>query len=566
MNHHPIQELQPVSPQPLPLALASNCAAPVMVTLTYEEYIELKWQGQYWKAQHTRAVTREEELKAQLRQKEAIIRDLNQRLYGKKTEKGSAVSESHKPAVEPSSKRPKGQQAGGVGHGRTARPYLPIIHEDVLLDETACPVCRKDYTALSPETSDIMEIQVAAHIRRINRQKFLKNCTCTQGPKIITAPAPLKLLRKSVYANSIWEEILIKKFLYAQPVNRTLNDFRSLGLSISPGTIADNLKKLIPLFEPIYTALRLEQMTENRFHGDETRWEVYQQVEGKIGHRWYLWLIRSASVIYYRMDPTRSAQVPVSHFADLIAKTIILICDRYGAYKKLAKLNLAILLAFCWAHVRRDFLNVARNHTDLKDWGLDFVEEIGGLFHLNNVRIAAWDKALSIESQSELFQKHHLALGLGLEALKGRCDALLNEDKIAQQKKGKSRGTLCVEQRKVLKSLQNHWSGLIVFYEHPEVKMDNNPAEESLRNPVLGRKAYYGSGSLDSAELAAMLFSIFQTLLLWGLNPRTWLRDYLEVCRQNTGVAPEDVSAFLPWKMTLAQKDKLSKPPDTDTS
>jgi hypothetical protein len=63
-----------------------------------------------------------------------------------------------------------------------------------------------------------------------------------------------------------------------------------------------------------------------------------------------------------------------------------------------------------------------------------------------------------------------------------------------------------------------------------------------------------------------MLFSIFQTLLLWGLNPRTWLRDYLEVCRQNTGVAPEDVSAFLPWKMTLAQKDKLSKPPDTDTS
>lgn len=564
MNKPPLQELQSASSQPQSAALPP--AVPVMVTLAHEEYIELKWQGQYWKAQHTRAVIREEVLKEQLRQKEAIIRDLNQRLYGKQTEKGSAVSESHKPAVEPSLKRSRGQPLGGAGHGRTARPHLPIIHEDVLLNETACPICQKDYTILSAESSDILEIQISAHIRRINRQKCLKNCTCTQGPKIITAPAPLKLLRKSTYANSIWEEILIKKFLYAQPVNRTLNDFRSLGLSISSGTIADNLKKLTPLFEPIYTALRLKQMTENRFHGDETRWEVYQQVEGKIGHRWYLWLIRSASVIYYRMDPTRSAQVPISHFADLIEKAIILICDRYSAYKKLAKLNLAIILAFCWAHVRRDFLNLARNNTDLKDWGLDFIEEIGGLFHLNKARIAAWDKDLPIDSQNELFQKQHSALGLDLDALKGRCDALLNEDKIAQEKNGKSIGTLCAEQRKVLKSLQNHWSGLMVFYEHPEVKMDNNPAEQAIRNPVLGRKAYYGSGSLDSAELAAMLFSIFQTMLLWGLNPRTWLRDYLEVCRQNAGVAPEDISAFLPWKMTLAQKDKLSKPSNTDTS
>ena len=79
MNNHPIPELQPLLPQPLPPALGSNCAASVMVTLSYEEYIELKWQGQYWKAQHTRAVIREEELKEQLRQKEAIIRDLNHR-------------------------------------------------------------------------------------------------------------------------------------------------------------------------------------------------------------------------------------------------------------------------------------------------------------------------------------------------------------------------------------------------------------------------------------------------------------------------------------------------------
>ena len=74
--------------------------------------------------------------------------------------------------------------------------------------------------------------------------------------------------------------------------------------------------------------------------------------------------------------------------------------------------------------------------------------------------------------------------------------------------------------RKVLESLGDHWTGLTVFVEHPEVPMDNNTAERSERGPVVGRKNYYGSGAVWSGRLAAMLFSLFQTLCLWGLNPR----------------------------------------------
>ena len=47
--------------------------------------------------------------------------------------------------------------------------------------------------------------------------------------------------------------------------------------------------------------------------------------------------------------------------------------------------------------------------------------------------------------------------------------------------------------------------------------MDNNTAERMLRNPVVGRKNYYGSGSVWSAHLAARMFSVLQTILLWGL-------------------------------------------------
>lgn len=537
------------------------------ITLAYKDYVELKWESSYWKAQHARVIVRETELKEKLKHKEAIIRDLNQRLYGKKSEKGGSKADVNPNEKGDKSKRPKGQQKGTLGPGRTQRPNLPVIPEIIPLSETACGVCGLEYVLLSSyEESDIVEVEVAAHIRRIKRQKCAKNCTCTARSKIITAPLTPKLIPRSPYGNSIWAELLLMKFIHAQPVNRTLNDFNSLGLTISPGTIAGGLRKLTPLFKPIYKAFHQQQMVENKFHNDETRWEVYEQVEGKTGHRWYLWVMRSVSVVFYRMDPTRSADVPMAHFADLISKIVIVICDRYSAYKKLARLNLAIILAFCWAHVRRDFLNLARSRPDLSEWGLDWASEISKLFHLNNQRIEHWDSRVSLTWQSPLFKERHDALGIALNEMKSRALALIEDDDLAKKKNGKTLGMLATIQRKLLISLCEHWKGLTVFYDYPEVKMDNNPAEQSMRTPVLGRNNYSGSGSIWSAELAAMQFSIFQTMLLWGINPRTWIRFYLDACAQNKGNPPEDLSEFLPWKMSEERLLRLTKPPDDTTS
>jgi transposase len=117
--------------------------------------------------------------------------------------------------------------------------------------------------------------------------------------------------------------------------------------------------------------------------------------------------------------------------------------------------------------------------------------------------------------------------------------------------------------QKILNSLKNHWEGLSVFVEVPKVPMDNNSGERSIRNPVTGRKNYYGSGSVWSSELAAMMFSIFQTLALWNLNHGHWLRQYLTECAGNNGKTPADLSLFLPWNMSGDRLHKLSKPLDT---
>ena len=68
-----------------------------------------------------------------------------------------------------------------------------------------------------------------------------------------------------------------------------------------------------------------------------------------------------------------------------------LVCDRYSAYKKLAREHPLIILAFCWAHVRRDFINACRGDTTLEKWSAAWVDRIGRLYYLNGQRLAVRD-------------------------------------------------------------------------------------------------------------------------------------------------------------------------------
>lgn len=96
--------------------------------------------------------------------------------------------------------------------------------------------------------------------------------------------------------------------------------------------------------------------------------------------------------------------------------------------------------------------------------------------------------------------------------------------------------------------------------------MNNNEAERLERLPVVGHKNFHGSGALWSGRLAAVLFSLFQTMALWKINPRLWLTAYLEACAANGGQAPERIEGFMPWKMTDKQHQGFStQPPGRDS-
>jgi transposase len=509
----------------------------------------------YWKAMHARALDREAQLKAENDQLKALLRLREQQLFGRKSETTAATAPPTPDAsrVGAPPPRPRGQQRGKPGPRRRDHSHLPPVPEDHVLppDQCRCSRCGQPFTDFpGTEDSEVLEVEVRAHRRIIRRRRYRPTCGCGAHPGVVTAPPPPRLIPKSVLGVSIWVTVLLDKYLFYRPTYRLLADWDTIGLDLSLGTLTDGLNRLLPLFEPVYEAMVKRSQGQTLWHADETRWLVFASIEGKVGYRWYLWVFHSSEVVIFILAAGRSHDVPEEHLGPVEGPGILVV-DRYKAYQAVDKVKSGlIILAFCWAHVRRDFLTLARSWPDQEAWALGWVERIGGLYQLNEAR-------LNVRADAAAFATADGALRAGVTAFGARGEAELGEPGVHPAR------------RKVLESLGNHWTGLTVFVEHPEVPMDNNTAERAHRGPVVGRKNYYGSGSVWSGRLAAMMFSLFQTLCLWDLNPRLWLTAYLQACAEAGGGAAVDVERFLPWNLSPEERRALGceeEIPRSDTS
>ena len=511
------------------------------------EVSELRCEVGYWKSRHADAVGRIEGLKQELEKTKAENRKLQDRLFGRKSEKKKSKDRSNHLADPQDStekgKRKRGGKEGGPGHGRRDYSHLPEEEEfvEVPPDERICPRCGKPFAEMSDtEDSEQIEIEIRIYRRKMRRKRHRSTCQCYGCTRTVTASCPAKLIRKSRLGTSLWAHILLDKFASYRPTARLLEELKQHGLDLAPGTVADGLRRLEPMFVPVYEALLARNRTSSLCQADETRWLVFVDQEGKIGHRWWLWVFLGKDTVVYRLDPTRSHDVPERHFAADAA--CVLMVDRYAAYKVMPQVKAGtIKLAFCWSHVRRDFIEVGKGWPGLKDWALGWLHRIRQLYQLNRQRL----KHLTDSAE---FRRYDDGLRKAVESMQSQAVEELADEKLR---------TPC---RKVLESLQVHWAGLTLFVNDPRIPMDNNASERKIRGPALGRKNYYGSGALWSGRLSAMMFSLFATLSHWRINPRRWLLWYLKTCAASDAKAPSDVGPFLPWNLTPDQLALLQTP------
>ena len=509
------------------------------------ENLELRQQAGYWKSQHARAVQRLQEVEREVEQLRGDNKKLQAQLFGRKTEKQASTDRSnHLEGEEPTSpRRKKGQQREHPGPQRRDLAHLPAVDEPRELpeDQRACPQCGRALTPSDAEESELIEIEVRAYRRQIRRRRYRRTCTCTGCPQTFTAaPAP-KLIPKGRLGVSVWVEILLDKYFSHRPTERLLAQWQLLGLDLAAGTVADGLRRLEPLFTPLYEALLARNAQSAYMQADETRWLVFIVQEGKTGYGWWLWVFLGQDTVAYRLDPHRSHDVPEAHFpADA---SLVLMVDRYAAYKAMAQVQAGgIVLVFCWAHVRRDFVKVGKGWPELKAWALAWLQRIRDLYRCQRERLAQ-------PVGSAAFTAADSALRQTITAMQAQADTDRADPQLREP---------C---RKVLDSLQEHWTGLTRFVEDLRIPLDNNASERKVRGPAVGRKNYYGSGALWSGRLAAMLFSLFATLAQWQLNPRRWLTWYLQSCAEAGGQVPADSNAFLPWNLSPEQRATLAADP-----
>jgi transposase len=326
------------------------------VTITKQEHIQLKMAALQWQTLHRKAVAKCEqqevrhnrivrELKAQnLKSNAALqtkldwalaqVRDLQKRLFSTKSEQ-TRPSESRSQAA---TCRKRGQQRGTIGHGRTIESQLSERHEDIFLEKAQCPECGlalKEFAGT--EDAQVMEIEVKAYRRVIHRHRYWPTCECGCVSGIVTAPSPARLINRGKFGISVWSSVLLDKFAYGRPSQRLLQDLADHGLNMAPGTLAGGLQAIAPLFKPLDDALQSKLRSEPYWHADETRWAVFVEVLGKVGHRWYMWVFQSCSVVHYVVDQSRAAEVIIAELAGVDEG--IISCDRYSGYKRFARLN-----------------------------------------------------------------------------------------------------------------------------------------------------------------------------------------------------------------------------------
>ena len=417
----------------------------------------------------------------------------------------------------------RGQQTGKPGHGRSPRPHLECKTEthNPPDKDRLCPCCGAPYVRNGSYESKFIEIKVKAHVRKVRHPRWRKTCDCALAPKEVTAPPVPRLFSNTAYGISFWGCFLLECYACYRPINRVAAWMRDHGLAVSAGTL----------------------------HGDETSWRVQALKNIRGTARAWLWCVGSRHAVWFRVDKRRNTEAALKLFDGVVSKTV-LVCDAFSAYKKLARiLGNDLTLAWCWAHIRRKFIQAAAGNDAFAPWEKRWLDRIGRLYYLNQVRLKHYNPAVGIEEQSKKFciaqRQLHSAVNRVFDLAKKELKGSAGSDRRA----------------KALKSLIKHRAGLSVFVDYPKTPMDNNFAERALRGPVIGRKLSFGSDSQKGAAFSAMMYGIFETLRMNEIDIKKWLIAWLTACAKNGGRPPDDLTPWLPWSMDEERRRGFANPP-----
>jgi transposase len=353
------------------------------------------------------------------------------------------------------------------------------------------------------------EYKKVTHKRKKYRLK--KEFALKEKDMIVAARGPVKFVPGSCYSTEFVVSVVIDKYLNHIPLERQCRIMDSLGLNKMHTQTLYNLARLASIYlEPIVEQIKSEVLSKALIHSDETPWPINNAKDSD----GYMWIVANAFGSYYRFEPTRSGAV-IKETLQNYSGTVM--TDGYSGYYQFKKSETK-KLALCHSHARRYFWDIQEDNP--------VVLEI----------INLWD---------DLFKLEHLAWTF--DELKGIRDKqsrlIINKMKIwLLEKFPESRPESPL--RKAIQYSMNHWEELTKFLEDPVIPLSNNEAERTIRQAVMGRKNFYGSRSIDGADVAAIMYTVIESCKKAELDPRQYL---LATLKKATADEPTET----PYQMAL---------------
>jgi transposase len=198
-----------------------------------------------------------------------------------------------------------------------------------------------------------------------------------------------------------------------------------------------------------------------------------------------------------------------------------LLSDAYVGYERIGKLWPGVLHASCWVHGRRKFDECHHlGATDQTRTALAYIRQLFALEDIyrdcsNEQRLAA--RQARSKPIVEAFHKWLL------------------EEWSRQVPKSKL--------RTAINYMLNRWDSFTRFLESGAIPMSSNFAEQSLKYPILGRKAWLFVGNPQAGETAAKLFTLTKTCTRHRIDPYAYLQD---VYARLPTLSPDELPALLP--------------------
>jgi transposase len=412
----------------------------------------------------------------------------NQALFGTSSEKSQKTRSAS--AEEGTPKQPQ------TGHGPSAQPELPIHEEVFELDEPdrACPKCGGDLTSMEGQFEESEVVDVVERTFRLVREKRQKY-VCQCGECVETALGSTKPIPGGRYSLAFAAMVAGEKYEDHNPLARQVRQMRRVGLEVTSQTLWDQILALSRHLGPSYWALKDFVLEAGVVGMDETPWPLLAKGKTK---KWWVWSLCRPEAVFYEIAPTRSAAEVKGLLGDYAG---VVMCDGYASYPSFVKGRDApgrLVLANCWSHARRKFVQAAPNYPVAEE----MVELIAQLYRVETE--AGDDQALRAEMRR-----------LKSQSIVDEMQAwLLGQRALPKSSLGKA-----------ITYTSKLWPGLTHFLTDPRVPLDNNATERSIRGIAVGRKNHYGSKSQRGTEVAAILYSLIESAKLVGVNARVYLEE-----------------------------------------